>query len=71
LADETGLDAIAPSININTDDNALIEFGAPRDLVAFAEDDPEVAVLKLNPDQRIALWLHAFPPSTAPPRTTC
>jgi len=30
---------------LNTDDNAFIEFGAPRDLLAFAEDDPDVKIV--------------------------
>lgn len=33
-------------IPLNTDDNALIEFGAPKDLVVFAEDDPELPLLE-------------------------
>ncbi|MBI5508155.1 MAG: fused MFS/spermidine synthase [Deltaproteobacteria bacterium] len=31
---------------LNTDDNAYIEFGAPRDLLLFAEDDPEVPPIR-------------------------
>jgi spermidine synthase len=34
-----------PVVPLNTDDNALIEFGAPTDLVAFAESDPELPLL--------------------------
>jgi spermidine synthase len=35
--------AIDPTIPLNTDDNAYIEFGAPRDLLAYADDDPVVS----------------------------
>ncbi len=46
--------AAAGDVPLNTDDNAFIEFGAPRDLLTFAEDDPEVAPIKLARGQRAA-----------------
>jgi spermidine synthase len=33
-----------PDVPLNTDDNALIEFGAPKDLLTFAETDPHLAL---------------------------
>lgn len=30
----------------NTDDNAFVEFGAPMDLITYAESDPDVKVMK-------------------------
>lgn len=46
---------VARDATLNTDDNALIEFGAPRDLVAFAETDPELPFLALNLGERAAM----------------
>jgi len=47
--------AYLPDVALNTDDNALIEFGAPRDLLAFAEDDPELPLIAKLTGQRAAM----------------
>lgn len=61
LIDETRVDA-AESVELNTDDNALIEFGAPRDLLAFAEIDPDLPVLQPTRVERMALINGVFSP---------
>jgi spermidine synthase len=42
-------------IPLNTDDDAYIEFGAPKDLLAFAEADPEVSPILAVRGRRAAL----------------
>jgi spermidine synthase len=46
LVNETAFASVPESIELNTDDNALVEFGAPRDLLNFAESDPELPFLQ-------------------------
>ncbi len=48
------------SATINTDDNAYVEFGAPLDLVTFAEIDPEVEILGSMNGKRFALMQEYF-----------
>lgn len=45
LLGEKEIHAGTGGLELNTDDNALIEFGAPRDLVTYAEMDPAVDVV--------------------------
>jgi spermidine synthase len=45
LFTDAELAKLDPAVPLNTDDNAFVEFGAPRDLLAFAEDDPNVVIL--------------------------
>lgn len=45
LSTSEQLDQISADIPLNTDDNALIEFGAPRDLLLYADRDAELPVL--------------------------
>lgn len=40
LLTDKELDALPSSVSFNTDDNALVEFGAPQDLITYADDDP-------------------------------
>jgi spermidine synthase len=47
--------ALPVEIPLNTDDNAFIEFGAPRDLLTFAEDDPEVSPIDATRGKRAQL----------------
>ena len=47
--------ALPERIPFNTDDNAYIEFGAPRDLLTFAETDPEVSPILAVRGKRAAL----------------
>ncbi len=44
-----------PEVPLNTDDNALIEFGAPKDLLVFAEDDPHLALFSAMDGKRHGL----------------
>ncbi len=57
---------IKSDVPLNTDDNAFIEFGAPRDLLAFADDDPDVAPIEAVRGKRAALVQHL---STGEPAT--
>ncbi len=52
ITDEELKNVSAP---LNTDDNALIEFGAPRDLVTYAEHDPELPFLSAKGGRRAEL----------------
>ncbi len=45
LMSNAQFDALPPETVLNTDDNALIEFGAPKDLLTFAEADPQLDFL--------------------------
>ena len=47
--------ALPTEVPLNRDDNAFIEFGAPRDLLAFAEDDPEVAPIAASRGKRAGM----------------
>ncbi|MBI3179220.1 MAG: fused MFS/spermidine synthase, partial [Deltaproteobacteria bacterium] len=49
--------ALPADTPLNTDDNAFVEFGAPRDLLTFAEEDPEVPFLDGTRGQRAAIVL--------------
>ena len=40
------IDTLPGDVPLNTDDNAFIEFGAPRDLLTFAEDDAAFPLLQ-------------------------
>ncbi|MEK7705005.1 MAG: fused MFS/spermidine synthase [Myxococcota bacterium] len=53
--------AAAPPVELNTDDNALIEFGAPQDLLTFAEADADLPVLQPSRAERMALIDRVFP----------
>lgn len=45
--------ALPVEIPKNTDDNAYVEFGAPKDLLVFSEQDAEVAALDMAFGQRV------------------
>lgn len=46
LVSNDEINAIAESTPLNTDDNAFIEFGAPRDLLEYAEKDAQLPWLE-------------------------
>jgi hypothetical protein len=46
------LNAIADTTPFNTDDNAFIEFGAPRDLLDYAERDAQLPWLEAGRGHR-------------------
>jgi hypothetical protein len=49
------LEDLPATVGLNTDDNALIEFGAPKDLLAFAESDPDLTIIDRFTGKRAAL----------------
>ena len=61
------IDTLPTSIPLNTDDNAFIEFGAPRDLVAFAEDDPSFPLLESVQGKRASIMSHLIHSETPLP----
>ncbi len=57
LITDAHIAALPTDTPLNTDDNAFVEFGAPRDLLTFAEEDPEVPFLDGTRGERAALVL--------------
>lgn len=60
--------ALPDRIPLNTDDNGLIEFGAPLDLVHFAESDADLSLLFDHPGEHAELaarWLDPSHPEWA------
>lgn len=47
-------------VPLNTDNNAFVEFGAPKDLLTFAEDDPDTSFLQTLKGRRVDLLLRFF-----------
>lgn len=66
LFTDKDIDTLAQGVPINTDDNAFLEFGAPRDLLAFAEEDPSLPLLEQVAGRRSEAVHRALSPKSPP-----
>ena len=60
------INGLPGDVPLNTDDNAYIEFGAPRDLVAFADSDPDMPIMSDLEGKRVSVIMRLLKSNTPP-----